>query len=50
MGGEHWMLTKAHVHPLLRLNMLAFAKVPNITSYLLAEQDLGCAWIKKAES
>ena len=44
------MLTKARVHPLLRLNVSAFAKVPNITSYLLAEADLRRAWIKKAES
>ena len=50
MGGERWMLTKARVHPLSRLNVSAFTNMPNITSYLLAEAELGRAWIKKTES
>ena len=51
MGEEHWMLTKARAYPLSKLNISVFANMPNITSCLLAEADLGrSAWIMKTES
>ena len=47
------MLTKARARPLQRVNFFAFANFPcsaDITSYMQAEADLECVWIKKNTS